>query len=99
MCKKNLLCASDGSLKDNIASYSYRILEQSSPYGLQGGGICYGYKHTLSSLRAELFGALALIIVINEITRMHQQTQDELEYWVYIDNKEVIRRLNNIKEL
>ena len=99
MRSKNLLCASYGSLKDNVASYSYRILKQSSPHGIHGGGICYGYKHQLSSLRAESFGALALIIVINEIVRMHKQPHDSLEYWVYIDNKEVIRRINNTTTL
>ena len=99
MRSKNLLCASYGSLKDIVASYSYRILEQSSPHGIQGGEICYGYKYQLSSLRAESFGALALIILINEIVQIHRQPQDSLEYWVYIDNKEVIPCINNIMNL
>ena len=99
MISKTLLCASDGSLKDNIASYSYRILEPKSSQGIQGGGICYGQRDKLSSLRAELFGALALIILLNTIIQTFDQRSDNLEYWVYIDNSEVIRRINNTKPL
>jgi hypothetical protein len=95
MISKTLLCESDGSLKDDIASYSYRILEPKSSQGIQGGGMCYGQRDKLSSLRAELFGALALIILIHTIIQTFDPHSSSLEYWVYIDNKEVIRRINN----
>ena len=70
-----------------------------SPHGIQGGGLCYGYRKHLSSLRSESFGALSLIILINEIVQMYRQPLDCLEYWVYIDNKEVICQINSTMPL
>ena len=53
----------------------------------------------MSYLQAESFGALEIIILINAITQTFQQPSDCLEYWVYIDNKEVIYRINTTTHL
>lgn len=49
----------------------------------------------MSSLRTESFGALAIAIIINTIVDTYRIEDEQCQYYVYIDNKEVIDRINN----
>ena len=88
-----LMCGSDGSTKNGISSQAFCLHDFKSPNCLAGGAKCPGSPSQQSSLRAETFGALSISVMIKIISQVHNITDENSGYDVYIDNQEVVDRM------
>lgn len=96
----HLLTGSDGSVKAGRGSCAFCIGDLGFLNSMKGAYICPSYKNETSSLRAELYGALGIVLCIQLITK-HNNTHlnTNANVWAYIDNDTVIKRINNNEQL
>lgn len=90
----DLVCASDGSVKDNSGAYAFCIMDPKSENSMKRGNKCHGLMEDMISYKVEAYGALAIVIVIKMITTLHLPNEDDACFWCYIDNSEVINHIN-----
>lgn len=95
LAQNDIFCASDGSLKDGIAAFSYGITNIERTCSITGGGKCTGAPATLSSLCAETTGALGIISIIGCIDTA-LPSQCHTQFRAFIDNSTVVKRISNI---
>lgn len=95
----DLLCASDGSVKNGEGAYAYCLLDPSSKTALIGGNRCIGPKEDMSSHRTEAYGALGITYALKLIENTYNETNygENATASCYIDNAEVIRTINECK--
>ena len=89
-------CGSDGSVHDQTATYGYYLHTEEDLHVLHGAATCPDNQNQTSSLRAELYGALSVTTALKAIC-LHNNILGGF-YRVYIDNKEVISRINATQE-
>jgi hypothetical protein len=84
----------DGSVKDKIGAHAYtiRVENDKDEYCLSGTGSIPGDDSSLTSLRAEHYGVLAVIVLVEILTIIHGQ-RDTSTHRHYTDSKAVLTRL------
>ena len=90
LSKGKLRGGSDGSVKGNSASYGYIVQGSELNNHIRGKGQCPEYQNDQSSLRAELYGALAMMVVIYQLSQNLAQW-NQASYIIYCDNQEVVK--------
>ena len=65
--KEQLLTGSDGSVKDDRGACEFCIGDPRSVNCMKGSYICPSYSGDMSSLRAEAYGALGIVLLIKTI--------------------------------
>ena len=94
--KDGTICgACDGSEKNGEATYGYVLCNRSLDIQVSGRNKCPSIADP-SSLYAELCGVLGIVHTLNEIYRQGAQDMETFEtVHIYIDNLEVVNRLDN----
>ena len=96
----HLLTGSDGSVKDDRGACAFCVGDLQSPNCMKGTYLCPGYHDEMSSLRAELYGAIGIALCIKLIADKYQnKVKETAKYWAYIDNDTVIERMNKGKRI
>ena len=86
----------DGTVKDKIGAHAYTIrpADDSESNSIRGAGGTPGDSSTMTSLRAEHFGVLVVIILLDVVAIIHgNRTKGNHQH--YTDSKTVITRVEN----
>ena len=94
LLNKTLLCGSDGSVRDEVAGYAYKLVASLPENCLWGSNVCPPTLIIVSSLRAEIFGSLAVALSIELLLTKYSITEQNA-YLTIIDNKTVVDRINS----
>ena len=86
----------DGTVKDRIGAHAYTIRpsDDCERKSIRGAGGTPGDSNTMTSLRAEHFGVLVVIILLDVVTIIHGNTTKG-KHCHYTDSKTVIMRVEN----
>ena len=98
MLTNNIMLASDGSVLDNgRAAHAYCLARiDTNEIIVQAAAPVDGNFERMTSYRAEAFGALAAITLVEYIRQQHQY-EGELHVPIFIDNMDAIRTINGKK--
>ena len=85
----------DGTVKDNIGAHAYtiRTADDNEEKSIRGSGGMPGDPMTMTSLRAEHFGVLVVIAMLDIVTIIHGNKNILGKHTHYTDSKAVITRL------
>ena len=86
----------DGTVKDSIGAHSYTIrsYDDNDDFSIQGAGGTPGDYITMTSLRAEHFGVLVVVVLLDILTLIHGHDTSN-KHTHYTDSKAIISRVNN----
>ena len=86
----------DGTVKDSIGAHSYTIRPANDDTGncFNGAGGTPGDVTTMTSLRAEHFGVLVVVVIMDIITIIHGHKREH-KHTHYTDSTAIIERVEN----
>ncbi len=90
MLNRDLLIGGDGSVKNKLGTYGYK-LQLKTGDSITGSGKAFGSKAGMSSLRAEHHGEIAILLILTGLCTYFNIT-NRPDSHIHIDNKEVVDR-------